>query len=507
MRPIIIMLTVIMIAAVQAENYDKWILAGTNISFDGQTFITKVNQRWDILTVDQDSHFYMIGKTECEASPYYRICYPESRFNLSAHQGIHIVETETSIPEIHLTIAPLTPQVTLTIAADKTQMQLGETAKITVTVENKGQNRIHQVVYASLLPPQFELVDTTVTKKLNSVVWEKPSITDISTFTYTIKLVKPINTTIQAQLGYEYESQVTSKKSNELKIKVVSPPNPLKSTTKISPAAPKLGDKITYQLTIENTGSREAVVDQIKILIPKALTVVSAQSPLEKTGNLITWSGSVMQNEIKTFSFSFRIANSGKYNLTTETASNSYNEYQDAYLRHVLTLKDALEIKIGKVNPAVELNATSLSYNQSYSVRPSITNQDKDNPFFNVSCTLTSGLFGKLAFEVPAINPEKTYKFSQILFRAPSADKDTKFQIDFNCKYRTQYYQFLESKATASLTVKKHIQPTATPQEIPVAKQVPNTTVTTPAEPPQQKPNILKAFVDGLVSFFKRIFG
>ena len=521
-RGVWLLVLILVSPAVVALTHDGWVLAGSDISFDGVTFEISINQRWDTMTVGFQSEVFPIGLGECEASQFYRVCYIDNRWDFLKGYGTYNASNEERTPELHVTIEALTPAIKVTRTIDKNSYLVNDIGTVYITVNNEGEKRVFDLEYVDVVPPGFLVIgskDVVVTG--NTIKWNWPSLAGERSFWYKIKNIKPTNTSWNARLSYIFEENEYIKEIDPFPVTSAIAINPLTVSTQFSKTETKIGGSTTYSVTLTNTNTkRDIEVNEFSIVFPKNV-YVNGYGDLTKNGNKLTWSGQVGYQESRVFKAVMKNDNSAS-NIVNVTVNNSfYNEIEMKTYIMKREYTDSFVSGYKKLAPSVKFmfDRTVIDVGADSNVRAFIDNPDDKVPLFDVEYTVESDLFTDFSGNLEYVLPGEKIEAFYFPFKAPSLENDVTYEVIFKGKYRTVFYEYSDFETSSSIKIKadphygqtEQVEENITPEtnqtgnassEIVNQETSPNAT----DQPVQESQSFIKKFLNALARLIADLF-
>ncbi len=455
---LLLLIFVFFVPTVLAASYDKWVVAGEDISFDNTVFTTAINPRWDIATIGFDSELFLIGKGECQASALYRVCFNDTRFDVVKGYGVYNVTTDTMTPELHIIISTLTPTVEITRTIDKTQLLINDVATISVKVANEGEKKVYDLEYIDVIPNEFTIIERKgVVSDGNAIKWIWPSLSGETSFSYKIKLIKPINVSWKASLSYVFESKSVFKNTSSITVKKIEATNPLNVERSLSPTNIKVGEDTLYIITLKNTDEKNDVeVESFVVSIPKKVEI-KGYGELKKDQNDLSWSGVMGPATNKTFEVELKCDYTGEYKINISLENSFYNEIEKKTHTKLQNYSNTLKSDFTRLEPSVKFmfDKKTLNYDDESNIRAFIENKDSKIPLFEVEFEVKSELFDDFENTLEHILPGQKVEAFYYPFRTPSLFEDKVYKVKFSGRYRTVYYEYFNFSSEGSITVKK----------------------------------------------------
>jgi len=187
-----------------------------------------------------------------------------------------------------------TPQLVVQVAADRTTAAPGDNVTYTVTVVNVGTAAASNVVVSNPLPSRsyytYGVCSSGCTVTSGTAQWTLPSLAVGASASYTFTM--QVGTTglspgvmVVPDQASALAGSVASVDSNTVNVSISGNPQ-LGFTKQVSgPAKPTPGQKVTYRLTVSNTGSATATAVVVTDPIPSGLRYSGVSSTSMGTVN------------------------------------------------------------------------------------------------------------------------------------------------------------------------------------------------------------------------------
>jgi uncharacterized repeat protein (TIGR01451 family) len=269
--------------------------------------------------IDQDRNFYFNGNID-EVHIYDRA--------LSADEiKAHYEKREYASVEPTLSIGPIipitTPSLSITKTASPSTIQAGETTTITIAIENKGDGTATDVSVSDAIPREFQLTSGSTTQDYDTI-----KTGEYRTFEYTLEatatgrfVLDPATAEYSDEQGKSYSDESDPVTINvESTITPTPTPTPEPTPTPGTPQItishttlyekPKVGEKTSITVSIENTGTGDAKNIKLREHIPSGLSINSVDGA-ESTGNIVTWSGDLELAQTHAVKHSLKVLTEG----------------------------------------------------------------------------------------------------------------------------------------------------------------------------------------------------
>ncbi|MDW8425437.1 MAG: DUF11 domain-containing protein [Meiothermus sp.] len=201
---------------------------------------------------------------------------------------------------------PRQPEVelALTKTVQPARIELGQNATYTLTVRNSGPDAATNVVLTDRLPAGLELVSATpaASRDGNTLSWNLGSLASGESKSVSVVVRGQVagTRTNQASVGSSERDRDPTNNQAQASLEVVAPPPPppppappepradLSLSKTVNPAQARVGDRVTYTLTLVNNGPDAATNVVLSDTLPAGLGSVVAEGAT-LSNNTLTW--------------------------------------------------------------------------------------------------------------------------------------------------------------------------------------------------------------------------
>jgi hypothetical protein len=209
----------------------------------------------------------------------------------------------------------------------------------------------------------------------------------------------------------------------------------------------------TYSVRVKNNDPEDLFVD-LEIEVPSELTVTFRSKELVRTGNKYAWSGSLEQDETKSFEVRVQGAFTGSYEISSELDMEVFGtEFEEE-------LSQTLEISTTKIDAVLSLPWTEVREKTAYTITASLKNNDPLNNYYEINGVFSSDLFDDIDVVYPSMQKGEFIEVVDDKFLSPSVNRSETFKISFSGDYQTvsgQKYSFETEKSLTVVPVRESI--------------------------------------------------
>jgi hypothetical protein len=449
-----------------ALSYNLWVFPDTNSSMGSYTLYPTINPYWDTATIILSGETIILRKGDCEATLTYRLCFLDTRFDVSQKWGRFDAATDTMIPELYITLVEIVPQFGFEQNSDKNQLFVEEETTVHITISFQGEMPIENITFRQEIPYSVTITDPGELRFTQGILmWERPAMAGEKSLTYKIKFNQPANVTLSANLTGMYPTGAKLSKLSNLELKTIPIPNPLTQTASLSTQQPSLGDTLTYTVTVANAESQENPVSKLLISVPDSVTVTKWDNRLQRVGSRFTWDGNVPGNGQQQFDISGQPEHSGMYSITAQLYNTFYDTLQSKYFSSTNSLASNFNVQLQQLAPSISfmLNKNQINSSEPSNIHVFISNPNPKTTLYDINATLETNLLGTRTRKLANLAPGQEIEMFYIPFIAPSLTEDTTLNVAFNGTYRTWYYESFSFKTTNTLLIKKDLHPIILP--------------------------------------------
>jgi len=402
--------------------FDDWVDNGDTFKAGDHVFyVESIADDRVILKMDNIGGIMYTG--ECETRDNIKYCFEE-----------------LDQSQIRVKIESLEPDISIERIFSTTTPRLGEEIKVTVTLKNNGDKGATNAKYSDPYPSELKVYSST---------WEgKISVGEEETVTYTIKAEDIVSFDSTATLSYNFGGKTKTKKSSVITINVQKP---FTMGHEISTEAADKNEVVTYNLTIKNNDDSDKLnIENLEILLPAKISLVSASSTLEDD---LTFSGTIEKKESKNFGIKIKSSNVGKFTIKTKADFKTSNrDFKEE-------VEDSLSVGLSDILPTLNLT-DKVKSNSQYNIHAAVKNYGKDE-IRDVEIKLEGNNLFTDVEEKKNLAAGISYDVLKRIFTAPYVEQDKKYNIKLSGSYlssRGKQYTFEKSSQLTVTAAPKIIQ-------------------------------------------------
>lgn len=208
-------------------------------------------------------------------------------------------------------------EVSLTKTVQPDRLEIGQNATYTLAVSNNGPDGATGVVLTDRLPLGLEFISATPApvREGNTLTWNLGSLASGESRSVSVVVRGQVvgQRTNQASVRSSERDRDPANNQAQATLEVVAPPPPpppppppepradLALSKTVSPAQAKTGDRVTYTLTLVNSGPDTATNVVLTDTLPAGLVSITAEGAAQQ-GNTLAWTvGSLPSGARRTF--------------------------------------------------------------------------------------------------------------------------------------------------------------------------------------------------------------
>jgi len=376
------MALLLLAGSVQAEViFDGWVQDGTPFEAGEEEIKVSFRRQNQMGTIFTASSTFLINRGDCETKDIIRYCLEDVDYERA------VFEDGREYPMIHVRIESLEPSITVGHTYSTTTPRHFERIEAQATLQNTGELRADNVRLEIPLPAHVRVVSSAGTVVGNTIIFNTPLVSGQSKeFPYTLEARDLIDFTITPKLSYRFfdEQKVVYGEQKTISVKL-----PFLFDEELSDDGLKVGQTLTYNITIKNTAKRGDVdISSLTITVPSGLSVVSAEG-ITKEGRVYTFSDSLRKDEEHFITMIFQAKELGDHTIrmdTTLTAEGSTMQKTSMHDIKVATsdILPYLDIVPGHVRSDADFTLTAdIKSKKSETIRGIITTISFDPPIID----------------------------------------------------------------------------------------------------------------------------
>lgn len=288
----------------QNKLFDDWVTEGDTFQVSGLDVLVTGG------TVGGEGIFSFPQKTvvlevgNCQKVDRMYICLDEWEYVIGGTVKIHGTDKQ----KYHIYITLPSPDVKVSRQAENSDMEIGESTRITATLSNNGQEAALGITYTEKVPPEFEVsIPNNVNQYGNTLKWQGslPAGGSIK-FAYLIRAKSSFSGIIPAVVDYKAHS-VPKHIEDQLEITVTSL---IGIDTKRDKKDMQYGEEDRVYITIKNKRS-EDLQAEAHVIFPKSFYIIATYFNDTTGENSFVWNGKIDAGEEYTFITRFKADDAG----------------------------------------------------------------------------------------------------------------------------------------------------------------------------------------------------
>ncbi len=293
------------------EIFDGWLYSGNTTTIDGENFTMDLGSRFDKMYLKLPTGNSVIVKNEsCDTKDYYTVCYNGTR------EGYHDYFRDVIVMEAHIMIEQTTAKVNISRNVQKTDLLIGEEARIITKIMNDGERDATNVVFNDEFSEDFDItyVEGCVIYG-NKIEWKGDlKRSEEKECQYRIKPLKEVTYDSKSTVSYNNGEKEVTESSSTTKMTAKKPS--LDINTSINKTVLDLGGEFWLNITLKNTGSDDIRIDDFVIDIPDDAEVTEKRWI---DSDKLYWKGTLKGGEDKEMRLKIKIKKTGNRSIWLNT--------------------------------------------------------------------------------------------------------------------------------------------------------------------------------------------
>lgn len=403
-------------------SYEGWVYNNKYLIFEQTSYKVLISEGGTSILMQSPSQSISLDLDECYDSLYREFCFNSSAF-----------DSEQEDYKAYISIYYMQPEIEITRAVTDNILSLGDDAEFTVILENTGDADAERVYFSEDIPDSLKITDTS-TAKINksSVYWEgKIKKGESVTLEYNVESVGPGDKYLKAAVRY-YEG-VQEKVIYSEPIRMYS-----ETVFDIELSTDKeeyeLREEISFNITLENKGSKTLDVNSLNILLPEGLEVAGKKGSSRKSDYEYHFSEDIADNDTEILEFELVPKKSGVFFIVV---NGDYDYNGEHY--------ELSNLKLGFLvtNQGVEITTSLEPQEYAYSneqklIFAKIKNKNSFSDIKNIQLTTQTDLANIETTKFSRLRENETIILLNNEFTMPFSDSEKEFAILFNVTYETE---------------------------------------------------------------------
>ncbi|MBU0535778.1 MAG: hypothetical protein KKE20_02350 [Nanoarchaeota archaeon] len=272
--------------------FEGWVVMGDSFEFDDYTYLTSQGETASSAIIMGPTGIYVLDEGDCITVNKLKFCAEEFKYTKGGNITIHGSDTQ----EFYITISEPGADLSINLDAEPSDILVGETARITIMIENDGEEGASALYFEEIVPPEFEITNTFGLERMgNKLTWRGGlAAGSFKELSYDIKAKKRFADKLVGELTYK-SGEITKKISDSLGFKATGVFNINFNADDFEIDA---GEETRVYITLTNNKDEEAAFT-ITTVIPSGLEVVASHFN-DTSGNTLRWEGDIdSEDEIK----------------------------------------------------------------------------------------------------------------------------------------------------------------------------------------------------------------
>ncbi|MCF7866281.1 hypothetical protein K9L67_03175 [Candidatus Woesearchaeota archaeon] len=451
---IFLILCSISVSAGWKEIHNDWHGYDDDFVLDGIVHQLTLNENankkgeYERLLVKAEGITTIVWLGKCQSKDEYKYCFENETFDSSKAQ---IKSNGIAMPAVKLVIyedeALAVKELSLKNEYEIDKKTLVE-VPITLTIENEGNEWVKNINYAIDLPENIKVINQYNYKwdgKQRLVLSFTLSPGESRDFLLTVVPQTFELHQINYSLTYVLESG-SKEKSGDYKLDLSAP---FKVSGKLSNTAPGIGEKIYYDVSVENQNTNNPLnIEKLTLQGPTNFDYIPIKNlKFEKVGFHASSKNSILAGKSEEFRLALTTKSEGKNNVTLRYAFEIEGEtFESELVSEFSTEEKSLEADL-------YLNRDEVLPGEDVRLDLVIHNLDDSVSFKDLTFEINSDLF-KETINVPLLDPLTEKRITITEFIAPITEEDEEYEFVGTLKYfsDTSYQFSKEAKVNLKVT-------------------------------------------------------
>ncbi|MFH1456214.1 MAG: hypothetical protein ABIF40_04665 [archaeon] len=403
-----LMILLLLLPLVHAEElFSGSITDGEFFDVNGVNCRTVYSQTNEKLLFEYGNERRIIDLSECAEIDQTNICFDDVDY-----------------PSISVSLFSLSPDITVERTFTDTTFNLGDTIEVEAIITNDGDKTASNVVYVDTFPDELMLLSGS--NNGNSVRWEgKLTKSNSEIIKYKIKAVGITTYDSIAQLSYDFNGK-THKLISEDTLEVKKP---FRFISRISSESPNKGQRIVYNVTLENTGDTKLTIQNLLIEPSKNVEILEYSPTLKSNDGILSYSGTLSEYEEKVFPVQFRSVRVGEYSITASVKLKSNTIVFDD---EIIT---EFGIGVSKIYSVLNISPKIVSSGDDIKIQAILKNTGNEH-ISGINAVVQSEFFDDLEALNKKVNQGKTEIILQKNLVAPEIEKESSYNVQLIGSYK-----------------------------------------------------------------------
>ncbi|MBN1175092.1 hypothetical protein JXA48_00455 [Candidatus Woesearchaeota archaeon] len=443
-------------AVEEVKIFDSWCRYDYAFTYDGRNYSIATLATGDQnhpedgrIAIKAPNGTAIINYGECVETEAYKYCFENVTFE---GKYIDIDDNGKTQPGLKLKLIEYDYKADIKIDKwfEKTNFKLYEKGEVAITIENTGDQILKEINVIEKVPEGFEVS----AKSNNMIVTDKRTIEagplilyPEKTWTgrYIIKAINYTEGTYATQIKYNSEEETGKELTGtNQKIKVDSP---YKLTVSEIKPTYDATSPINLNIKLENNEDENLYIEELDIYAPANMYTSSSGLLKSQSNNRYKYSGSINEDEEKTFEVKMTPIYTGKYTISY------YIKFNLKGKEYVVSERVPFEINTEGIDCYFETEENDLEAGTSFNMDVVIENDDDEN-YYEIVGEITNPFGDNIKINKTNLEKGKlfTEELKNIILPITSEDKEYEFEIKTN--YRSVDGEEFECESAYPISVK-----------------------------------------------------
>ncbi|MBI2144985.1 DUF11 domain-containing protein [Candidatus Woesearchaeota archaeon] len=418
---------------------DTSVVTGSTILIEEQSFAIHISSTANEIAADYGKGTLFISNNSCDSTALAKICLDNIEYDYTS-----------KVYKAKVRGISLAPVMSVTREASKSEFQLGDATKFTVTLENTG-GLARNITYEDVFPAEFEVIDGDgpVAIRPDRAVWKgKLDEGKSVAFSYRAKAMEVFDGSLVSSLTY----------SDGLKLKTVYSSKASLKTSFPVELVSWLGDKevivgepdnVTANVTVK---LNEDALVTVEMAFDQGLKVTSKPYAMSKLSpSAYVWKGEVARvtnrstnasnqtgwlNQTKTFFFEFKGQRVGSSDVTVKV---SYAPKSTGVYRNLPVGKQSVSVTNKGIAVRTSLADATIESNQGNRAKVWLQNLNPYAKLKDATVNLSTDMIYLPNSYLREIGTGEQVLIADKFFYAPKTDKSKSYVLYTNVSYLTEF--------------------------------------------------------------------
>ncbi|HLC98740.1 MAG TPA: hypothetical protein VJC00_01915 [Candidatus Nanoarchaeia archaeon] len=464
--------------------FAEWVVQGGSFDVNGKTYAVSAGATTQSAILMGPSGIYVLQETECRTIDNLKFCMEDFKYTVGGDVVVHGSDTQ----EFYITATE--PGADMSIDRDITEdnLMIGESADVTITLMNSGEEAAVGLYYLEEIPPEFQITNSYGLEQYgNKLSWRGSLPADFEkTFSYTIQAKSRYSGKIIAKLEYKI-GNITKSVTNSLALKA----NPLFNLgIESDKQEVDIGEETRFYAILSNMKS-VASNYVIQVTVPENLEILASHFNTTE-GRTLSWEGSLEDEEERTFSTAVKVLSPGTASIKA-TATDKSDPLN--------TIVEYYNITLLRSDPEIFFIRDKIIAGEKSQIKVYLKNPNPYLSITGINISVESPYFNKTA----SAKEFKPKEYNQILIADLEPEETGSFTISAVVSYKLKGDSYTASKQeTIKIVEEEEEEPPAEPAE-PNATEGTAENTTEEIEGERERKSVLP-FLGKSFDFFRRYF-